>query len=98
MIEVRQTAIFEKWFKSLKDLKARSRILARIDRLQLGNFGDVEPVGEGVSELRFFYGPGYRIYFTQRNGVIVILLSGGDKSSQQADIVKAKEIARQLEI
>lgn len=64
----------------------------------MGHFGDVEPVGEGVSELRIFYGPGYRVYFVERNAVVVILLLGGDKSSQQADIAKAKEIARQLEV
>ena len=69
----------------------------RIDRLELGHFGDVAPVGEGVSELRIFYGPGYRVYFAQRGPVIVILLSGGDKSTQDSDIVKAKKLAKQLE-
>ncbi len=64
----------------------------------MGHFGDVAPVGEGVSELRIFYGPGYRVYFVQQDAVVVILLSGGDKSSQKADIAKAKEIARQLEV
>jgi len=66
--------------------------------MEIGHFGDVEPVGEGVSELRIFYGPSYRVYFVQRNVVVVILLSGGDKDSQQADIAKAKEIAKQLEV
>lgn len=97
MIEVRKTAIFIKWFASLKDRRARARIQARIDRLETGHFGDVEPVGEGVSELRIFYGPGYRVYFVQRGTVVIVLLSGGDKSSQQADIARAKKIARQLE-
>tara|TARA_R110001599_G_scaffold319443_2_gene529273 strand:+ start:688 stop:984 length:297 start_codon:yes stop_codon:yes gene_type:complete len=98
MIEVRTTAQFKKWFNSLKDRKARFRIQARIDRVEMGHFGDVEPVGEGVSELRIFYGPGYRVYFVERSAVVVILLLGGDKSSQQADIAKAKEIAKQLEV
>ena len=98
MIEVRKTATFTKWFKSLKDQRAKARIQVRIDRLERGHFGDVEPVDEGVSELRIFYGPGYRIYFVQKGAVVVILLSGGEKSSQQADIAKAKEIARQLEV
>ncbi len=98
MLEVRTTAHFRKWFDSLKDRKARFRIQARIDRVEMGHFGDVEPVGEGVSELRIFYGPGYRVYFVERNAVVVILLLGGDKSSQQADIAKAKEIATQLEV
>ena len=98
MIEVRQTAIFAKWFDSLKDRKTRARIQARIDRVEMGNFGDAAPVGEGISELRIFYGPGYRVYFIQLDSVIVILLCGGDKSSQQADIARAKEIARQLEV
>jgi putative addiction module killer protein len=98
MIEVRTTDRFTKWFKSLKDGRAKARIQARIDRVQMGHFGDVAPVGEGVSELRIFYGPGYRVYFVQRGPVVVILLSGGDKSSQKEDIAKAKEIARQLEV
>lgn len=98
MIEVRKTATFTKWFKSLKDRRAKARIQVRIDRLEMGHFGDVKPVGEGVSELRIFYGPGYRVYFVQKGAVVVILLSGGEKSSQQADIAKAKEIARQLEV
>ncbi len=98
MIEVRKTAQFTKWFDSLKDRKGRARIQARIDRVEMGHFGDVESVGEGVSELRIFYGPGYRVYFVQRNSVVVILLSGGDKDSQQADIAKAKEIAKQVEV
>jgi putative addiction module killer protein len=96
MLEVRQTAVFARWFGGLKDRKAKARIQARIDRLETGHFGDVAPVGEGISELRIFYGPGYRIYFVQRASIVVILLSGGDKSSQQADIAKAREIARQL--
>ncbi|WP_025675124.1 type II toxin-antitoxin system RelE/ParE family toxin [Salinivibrio socompensis] len=98
MIEVRTTARFTKWFRSLKDRRAKARIQARIDRVEMGHFGDVAPVGEGVSELRIFYGPGYRVYFVQQDAVVVILLSGGDKSSQKADIAKAKEIARQLEV
>ncbi len=97
MIEIRKTEIFAKWFNKLSDRRARARIQARIDRVEMGNFGDVAPVGEGVSELRIFYGPGYRVYFVQKNSVVVILLSGGDKSSQQSDIAKAKEIAAQLE-
>lgn len=97
MKEIRKTAAFSKWFKSLKDRRARVRIQVRIDRLELGHYGDVEPVGEGISELRIFYGPGYRVYFVERGSVVVILLLGGDKTTQQADIAKAKEIAKNLE-
>ena len=97
MFEVRQTEIFANWFKSLKDRKAKARIQARIDRIELGSFGDVAPVGEGVSELRIHYGPGYRVYFLQRGPIVVVLLSGGDKSSQKSDIKKAKVLANQLE-
>jgi putative addiction module killer protein len=79
MIEIRKTDIFVKWLGSLKDRHAKARVLARIDRLEMCYFGDVRPVGEGVSELRIFYGPGYRVYFIQRQSVLVILLSGGDK-------------------
>lgn len=98
MVVIRQTAIFAKWLAGLKDRKAKARIQARIDRIELGNFGDVASVGDGVNELRIFYGPGYRVYFIRRNAVVVILLCGGDKGSQQADIAKAKEIAKQLEV
>ena len=98
MIEVRTTAIYMKWFESLKDRKAKARIQARIDRIEMGHFGDAAPVGEGVSELRIFHGPGYRVYFVQAGDVVVILLSGGDKSTQHADITRAKEIARQIEV
>jgi putative addiction module killer protein len=97
MIEVRKTEFFAKWFDNLKDRRAKARIQARIDRMEMDNFGDVGPVGAGVSELRIFYGPGYRVYFTQRNSIVVILLCGGDKSSQQSDIAKAIKIAGQLE-
>jgi putative addiction module killer protein len=97
MIEIHKTEIFTNWFYNLKDRRARARVQARIDRMELGNFGDVAPVGEGVSELRIFYGPGYRVYFVRRGSTVVILLSGGDKSTQSSDIVKAKELAKQLE-
>ena len=97
MLEVRTTQIFIDWFKSLRDRRAKARIQARIDRLEMGNFGDVAPVGEGVSEMRIFYGPGCRVYFVQRGSIVVILLSGGDKSTQQSDITRAKEIAKQVE-
>lgn len=96
-MEIRKTEIFANWFDSLRDRRAKARIQARIDRLALGHFGDVAPVGEGVSELRIFYGPGYRVYFVKRGPAVVILLSGGDKNTQDTDIVKAKEIAKQLE-
>ena len=97
MIEIRETEIFTDWFDGLKDRRAKARIQARIDRVEMGNFGDVAPVGDGVSELRIFYGPGYRVYFIQRGSVVVILLSGGDKSTQTSDIARAKEIAKQIE-
>ena len=97
MIEIRKTEIFADWLNGLRDRRAKARIQARIDRLERGHFGDVTSVGEGVSELRIFYGPGYRVYFVQRGPVVVILLSGGDKSTQDSDIVKAKELAKKLE-
>lgn len=97
MIEVQTTELFDAWFKGLRDRRAKVRIQARIDRLEMGNFGDVAPVGEGVSEMRIFYGPGYRVYFVQKGSVVVVLLCGGDKGSQSADIAKAKDIAKQLE-
>jgi putative addiction module killer protein len=96
MIEVRQTAVFAEWIADLRDDRARMRIEARIRRLQLGNPGDVRSVGTGVSELRVDYGPGYRVYFLRRDRLLVILLCGGDKSSQTRDIATAKALAREL--
>jgi putative addiction module killer protein len=93
MQEVRQTEEFSKWLRSLADARAKGRIVARIDRLKLGNPGDVAPVGDGVSEMRIHYGPGYRVYFVQR-GAACVLLTGGDKSTQAADIAKAKHLAK----
>ncbi len=97
MIEIRKTDVFANWFNSLRDRRAKARIQARIDRLETGHFGDIAPVGKGVNELRIFYGPGYRVYFVKQGLAIVILLSGGDKSTQSSDIVEAKELAKQLE-
>ena len=96
MIDIRKTDIFVKWLDNLKDRRARARVLARIDRLEMGYFGDVRPVGEGVSELRIFYGPGYRVYFIHHNSVLILLLLGGDKQSQQMDIAKAKKTAKKI--
>lgn len=96
MLEIRQTTAYSDWFSSLRDRAAKARIDIRIRRLSLGNPGDVKPVGEGVSELRLDYGPGYRVYFIQKADVFVVLLAGGDKSSQAKDIAKAKVLAREL--
>ncbi|MEN9587559.1 MAG: hypothetical protein RIT15_1134 [Pseudomonadota bacterium] len=90
------TEIFDGWFDSLKDKQVARRIQARIDRAEEGNFGDHKSVGESVSEMRIHHGPGFRVYFTQRGLEIVILLAGGDKSSQTKDIQTAQELARQL--
>lgn len=95
MIEVRQTPTFSSWYAKLARGEARSRIRLRLRRLELGNPGDVKPVGEGVSEMRIDFGPGYRIYFIGRGESIVLLLCGGDKSSQSNDIAKAKRLARE---
>jgi putative addiction module killer protein len=97
VIEIRQTEYYAHWFAGLRDREARARIDIRIRRLSLGNPGDVEPVGEGVSELRIDHGPGYRVYFVHRGNMAVILLAGGDKRSQVKDIRRAQEIARALE-
>ncbi len=96
MIEVRQTTAFAKWLRELRDTQARARVVARIRRLSLGNPGDVKPVGEGVSELRIDYGPGYRIYFVRRGDAVVVLLAGGDKRTQDRDIATAIELAREI--
>jgi putative addiction module killer protein len=89
MIQVEVTAEFDKWLKGLRDLHAKERIFERIRRLRDGNPGDVKPVGKGVSEMRIGYGPGYRLYYAQRGKALVLLLCGGDKSSQKADIARA---------
>ena len=96
MIEVRLTPVFSDWLARLRDRSARSRVLARLRRVELGNPGDVKPVGEGVSELRIDHGPGYRLYYIQRGQVVVIMLCGGDKSTQAADIAKAKTMAKEF--
>lgn len=95
-VEVRQTERYAKWFASLRDRQARARIDERIRRLVAGNAGDAEPVGEGVSELRIHYGPGYRVYFVRRGETLVILLAGGDKRTQHRDIKLAIKLARGL--
>ncbi len=97
MIEVRRTGEFIDWLVALRDIPARARIAKRIDRIALGNFGDAKSVGGGVSELRFTFGPGYRVYYTRRGDIVVILLCGGDKGSQEQDIERAKAIAREIE-
>jgi putative addiction module killer protein len=96
MFEIRRTAAFITWLTDLKDVQGRARIAKRIDRLADGHFGDVKPVGGGVSELRFAFGPGYRVYYAQRGQVVVILLCGGDKQSQQRDIERAIAMAREI--
>ena len=96
MIEIRQTDEYSRWFNGLRDRQARARINVRIRRLSLGNPGDVKPVGEGVSELRINYGPGYRVYYVQLGQTLVILLAGGEKHTQDRDIKRALELAREL--
>jgi putative addiction module killer protein len=96
MPEVRQTESFVRWLAGLRDRRARARIQARIDRLALGNPGDVKPVGSGVSEMRIDYGPGYRVYFVERGTAVVILLAGGDKRTQERDIAVARKLASNL--
>jgi putative addiction module killer protein len=93
MVEVLKSTTFERWFNTLRDRQAQARINARIRRLSLGNPGDVRPVGSGVSELRIDYGPGYRLYYMQLGTVLAVLLCGGDKRTQNADIKRAIEIA-----
>lgn len=93
MIEIKQTETFRKWRIKLKDERIRGLIASRLDRLSFGHAGDVESVGQGISELRIHYGPGYRIYFHKRGDTIIILLCGGDKSTQEKDIKAAKHLA-----
>ena len=96
MLEIRKTEIFAKWLDGLNDIRARARIQVRIERLAAGNPGDVKAVGEGVSELRIDYGPGYRVYYRKRGQNVVILLAGGEKSTQSKDIKTALRLAKNL--
>ena len=96
MPQIRKTETFDRWLDGLRDIRARARIQVRIERLASGNAGDVEPLGEGVSELRIDYGPGYRVYFKKQGREVVILLAGGDKRTQSADIKTALRLARNL--
>lgn len=97
MFDVRQTEMFADWLETLADHRAASKIAQRIVRLQSGLFGDVKPIGNGLSELRIDHGPGYRVYFLQRGRVVIILLCGGDKRTQTRDISRAKALAEELE-
>lgn len=96
MLQFEKTEEFERWLRELRDERATLRILTRLDSASHGNFGDCEPVGEGVSEMRIHYGPGYRLYYTRIGSVVYLLLSGGDKSTQKRDINCAIELARDL--
>ena len=96
MIQLIRSEVFHGWIKSLRDLRAKARILNRLDNAALGNFGDCAPVGEGVSEMRIHYGPGYRVYFVREGSAVYVLLCGGDKASQKQDIERAKRLAREL--
>lgn len=93
---IQQTAVFQAWHRSIRDLRAKVAIARRIDRASTGNLGDVKSVGDGVSEMRVDVGPGYRVYFTLRNGAVIVLLAGGDKSSQAADIRRAQKMAKEV--
>jgi putative addiction module killer protein len=97
MLEIRKTGAFVDWLNGLHDIRARSRILVRIERLAMGNPGDVKPVGEGISEMRIDYGPGYRVYFKSFGNKLIILLAGGDKRSQSDDIKTALRLMRDLQ-
>lgn len=96
MIEIRKTEVFAHWLDNLVDIRARARVQVRIERLGAGNPGDVRPFGEGVSEMRIDYGPGYRVYFKKLGNEVVILLAGGDKRTQSADIRTSLRLARDL--
>ena len=95
MLEILQSSTYRRWFEKLRDRGAKARIDARIRRISLGNLGDVKRLGDNISELRIDYGPGYRVYFTRRGARVLLLLCGGDKSNQQSDIDRAREISHE---
>lgn len=97
MYEIKSTTIFSKWLSKLKDMRGRIAVARRIERMEHGNFGDVKSVGKSLSELRITKGPGYRVYFTKREDRIIILLAGGDKSTQSKDIEKAEKLLEEYE-
>lgn len=97
MLQLKQTEVFGKWLSDLRDIRAKARILARLESARLGNLGDARSVGDGVSELRIDVGAGYRVYFTRRQRVVIILLCGGDKSTQSKDIARAKLMVKQID-
>lgn len=97
MLTIRRTQAFDAWFNGLRDGMTQRRLVARLRKASLGNLGDVKPVGEGVYEMREFFGPGWRLYYVQRGAVLIVMLGGGDKSSQQVDIAAAKALAATLE-
>ena len=96
MLEVRKTEVYARWLDGLRDVRARARVLVRVERLAAGNPGDVKPVGEGVSEMRIDYGGGYRVYFKRQGQTVIVLLAGGDKRTQNTDIETAVRLARNL--
>ncbi|MDO9316656.1 MAG: type II toxin-antitoxin system RelE/ParE family toxin [Gammaproteobacteria bacterium] len=98
MFTVRQTQEFQDWLDALKDVKAQLRIAARVRQVEAGSLGDWKPVGEEVSEMRVAFGPGYRLYFTRRQNIIIVMLAGGDKSTQSRDIKRAQKLLKQLEL
>jgi putative addiction module killer protein len=97
MFEIHETSAYSSWISSLRDVQVKARIGIRIRRITLGNFGDVKPVGEGVSELRIHFGAGYRVYLTQRGSKWIVLLGGGDKATQRKDIAAAIALSRTIE-
>jgi putative addiction module killer protein len=97
VFQVQQTEVFARWLSSLRDLRAKARILVRIESARKGNLGDIKPVGSGISEMRVDIGAGYRVYFVRRQSMVVMLLCGGDKSTQSKDIVRAKTLLRELD-
>lgn len=96
-MEIRETEAFSTWLQSLRDSRAKARIAVRIRRLAFSNPGDVRPVGEGISEMRIHYGPGYRVYYVQRGTILIVLLCGGDKATQNRDIETARKLARETQ-